>query len=81
MFAQTMQEKNVRLEDLKKINPELVNAIQKAVASGGDVEISTGDYAAHIAGTPFGEALTQHLRFNPDELSAYEAEKGTQTCL
>lgn len=75
MFAQTMQEKNVRLEDLKKINPELVNAIQKAVALGGDVEISTGDYAAHIAGTPFGEALTQHLRFNPDELSAYEAKK------
>lgn len=75
MFAQTMQEKNVRLEDLKKINPELVNAIQKAVASGGDVEISTGDYAAHIAGTAFGEALTQHLRFNPDELSAYEAKK------
>lgn len=75
MFAQTMQEKNVRLEDLKKINPELGNAIQKAVASGGDVEISTGDYAAHIAGTPFGEALTQHLRFNPDELSAYEATK------
>lgn len=75
MFAQTMQEKNVRLEDLKKINPELVNAVQKAVASGGDVEISTGDYAAHIAGTPFGEALTQHLRFNPDELSAYEAKK------
>lgn len=75
MFAQTMQEKNVRLEDLKKINPELGNAIQKAVASGGDVEISTGDYAAHIAGTPFGESLTQHLRFNPDELSAYEAKK------
>lgn len=75
MFAQTMQEKNVRLEDLKKINPELVNAVQKAVASGGDVEISTGDYAAHIAGTPFGDALTQHLRFNPDELSAYEAKK------
>jgi len=75
MFAQTMQEKNVRLEDLKTINPELGNAIQKAVASGGDVEISTGDYAAHIAGTPFGEALTQHLRFNPDELSAYEAKK------
>lgn len=75
MFSQTMQEKNVRLEDLKKINPELGNAIQKAVASGGDVEISTGDYAAHIAGTPFGEALTQHLRFNPDELSAYEAKK------
>lgn len=75
MFAQTMQEKNVRLEDLKKINPELGNAIQKAVASGGDVEISTGDYAAHIAGTPFGEALTQHLRFNLDELSAYEAKK------
>lgn len=75
MFAQTMQEKNVRLEDLKKINPELGNAIQKAVASGGDVEISTGDYAAHIAGTPFGDALTQHLRFNPDELSAYEAKK------
>ena len=75
MFAQTMQEKNVRLEDLKKINPELVNAVQKAVAQGGDVEISTGDYAAHIAGTPFGDALTQHLRFNPDELSAYEAKK------
>lgn len=75
MFAQTMQEKNVRLEDLKKINPELGNAIQKAVAQGGDVEISTGDYAAHIAGTPFGDALTQHLRFNPEELSAYEAKK------
>ena len=75
MFAQTMQEKNVPLEELKKINPELVNAVQKAVAQGGDVEISTGDYAAHIAGTPFGDALTQHLRFNPDELSAYEATK------
>lgn len=75
MFAQTMQEKNVPLEELKKINPELVNAVQKAVAQGGDVEISTGDYAAHIAGTPFGDALTQHLRFNPDELSAYEAKK------
>lgn len=75
MFAQTMQEKNVPLEELKKINPELVNAVQKAVAQGGDVEISTGDYAAHIAGTPFGDALTQHLRFNPDELSAYGATK------
>lgn len=75
MFAQTMQEKNVPLEELKKINPELVNAVQKAVAQGGDVEISTGDYAAHIAGTPFGDTLTQHVRFNPDELSAYEATK------
>ena len=73
MFAQTMQEKNVPLEELKKINPELVNAVQKAMAQGGDVEISTGDYAAHIAGTSFGDALTQHLRFNPDEISAYEA--------
>ena len=45
-----------------------------ALATGGDVTIRTSAYAAKVAGTPFDDQLREHLRFEPDGMTAAEVK-------
>ena len=45
----------------------------EALATGGDVHIPMPDYQTHIAGTPLGEALIEHQRWNPEMATVAEA--------
>ncbi|NJL06854.1 MAG: hypothetical protein HC900_00260 [Methylacidiphilales bacterium] len=44
-----------------------------ALGAGGDLRIPTATYAARLAGTEHDAALTPHLRFSPDHMTAAEA--------
>lgn len=54
---------------------DLKQQLAEAVATGGDVVIPLGDYAAHIAGTEAHQALKAHLRVRQDGLSLDEARR------
>ena len=47
---------------------------EAALAGGGDVRIPTATYAAQIAGTEHDAALRKNMRFNPNDMTASEAE-------
>ena len=51
------------------VMPDIVERIKEAVATGADIEISAGDYFAHIA--PYQEAdyLKSFIRFGDDDFS------------
>ena len=44
-----------------------------ALAGGGDLQIPTSTYAAHIAGSEHDAFLMENMRFDPDEFTAAEA--------
>lgn len=44
-----------------------------ALAGGGDLQIPTATYAAHIAGSEHDAFLMENMRFDPDEFTAAEA--------
>lgn len=48
--------------------------LDQALATGGDIEISTGQYAAHLAASEHNAALTQHMRLRPDDFTQAEME-------
>lgn len=60
--------------ELNQIAPGLVEQIGQAAKTGGDVIIPTAQFAAKIAGTDFGNALTPHMRLDVDGVSAFEAQ-------
>lgn len=45
----------------------------EAQATGGDVAIPTGKFAAQVAGTPIGDALTMDIRTDPGAMTPREA--------
>jgi hypothetical protein len=45
----------------------------EAVATGGDVNIPMEEYQTHIAGTPLGDALIEHQRWQPEMMTVSEA--------
>lgn len=59
----------VEFQQATGLTPEQVAEI---AAQGGDVQISTADYAARVAGTPVAQALRDHVRLSPETLSAAE---------
>lgn len=59
---------------LRQAMPDVMERADDAIAQGGDVEIPTGKYAAHVAPTEIGKALLPHVRFSPDGISLAEAE-------
>lgn len=46
-----------------------------ALATGGDLKIPTGAYAAKIAGTEFDPFLRENMRFDPDAMTLTEAKE------
>lgn len=59
----------VEFQQATGLTPEQV---AETAAQGGDVQISTADYAARVAGTPVAQALRDHVRLSPETLSAAE---------
>lgn len=56
-------------EQVTGISPDEVS---RQASVGGDIQISTADYAAKVVGTPLADALRDHTRLQPDTLSAAE---------
>lgn len=78
-FAQSLAEAGVSLDEVVQAIPSLADQLPDAVATGGDVRISTGEFAAHIAGTDAAGVLMQHLKVNPFDMSRAQAEEFMQT--
>lgn len=57
--------------DMTGMTPE---QLAEAVERGEDVAIPVEEYAARIASTPVGEKLIDHLRLDPDDMSAEQAK-------
>lgn len=64
------------------VNPEVIaqqvgvapETLSQALASGGDIEISTGQYAAHLAASDHHNALVRHARLRPDDYTQAELD-------
>lgn len=78
-FAQSLAEAGISLDEVIQAIPSLADQLPDAVATGGDVRISTGEFAAHIAGTDAAGVLMQHLKVNPFDMSRAQAEEFMQT--
>lgn len=58
--------------------PSIVTQMPEAVAVGGTVRIPVGEIATAFAGTGLEETLTQHLKSDPNALSASESQTFAQ---
>jgi hypothetical protein len=58
---------------IERAVPDLQQRFTEAVATGGDIRLSTGEWAAGFAGTAAGDALTPHVRFDAQGMSEAEA--------
>lgn len=66
-FAQS----EITPEQQAALSPRFVEATEQ----GTDVRIPVEDFATHIAGTPAGEALLDHVKASPTAMSRAEAEE------
>jgi hypothetical protein len=74
-FLQSMRDAKVTPEDLAKHLPEVAKQLDDAAASGGDVVVPTEAFARRLSGTPLGDLLYQHGRFDPDKPSQAEGQQ------
>lgn len=72
-MAEVLHQTGVDPMEVEKAVPGFSKQLIEAQATGGDVEIPTAKFATHIAGTDLGNAMTEHLRLDPDAMSASEA--------
>lgn len=54
--------------------PEIKEQLDTALASGGDLRISAGAFAAHIAGAEYAQPMLEHLRVDPFDMSRAQAK-------
>lgn len=73
-FRQVMAENNVSPEDLERVVPGISQRVDAAAVNGTDVTMSTGDFAARLAASPFGQKLVPHMRLNESDLSQAEGQ-------
>jgi hypothetical protein len=60
-------------EDPFSFVPDLQAQFERGLLTGGDVEIPTADFTAHLAGTDIERALRPDIRFAPDGFTLREA--------
>jgi len=73
-FAQALNDAGVPLEDVVAAIPALADQLPAALASGGDLRMTAGEFATHIAGTDATAALLPHLRTDPFGMSQAQAK-------
>ena len=73
-MAEVLHQTGLDPAEVEKAVPGFSKQLIEAQATGGDVEIPTAKFAAHIAGTDLGNAMTEHLRLDPDAMSVSEAK-------
>lgn len=78
-FRQVMAESNVTSEDLEKVLPGVAKKVDAAAVNGTDITMSTGDFAARLAQSPFGQKLMDHMRLNKSDLSPAEGKSLEQS--
>ena len=64
VFSQQLNESGLSVEQLELVLPGVAKDLKDINKAGGvgEIEIPTGQYAAKLAGTNFGEVLKPHLR-------------------
>ena len=72
-MAELFHQSGIDPERVERIMPGLMDQVNEAAATGGDVEIPTEQYAARLAGTDLGKAMLPHMRMDPDAMSAQES--------
>ncbi len=70
----TLEQAGVTLDQLAADAPSVAEQIEQALEAGGDLRIPIGEYAAHIAGQPYADALLPHLRTDPAAPSVTEVQ-------
>ncbi len=55
--------------------PDMEQQLSRALVTGGDVEIPTADFTAHLAGTDIERVLRPDIRIGTDAMTAREAEE------
>lgn len=73
-LAQTLDQAGVDLSQVAEQVPAIKEQIGEALATGGDVRIPVGEFAARIVGSKYAEALLPHLRTSPEAMSQAEAQ-------
>jgi hypothetical protein len=74
-FAQSLNDAGVSLEEVTAAIPSLADQLPNALATGGDVRITTGEFAAHLATTDATAALLPHMRTDPFAMSQAQAKE------
>jgi hypothetical protein len=69
-----MEQAGLKPSDINAVIPGLADRIATEAERGGDVTITPGQLIARIAGTPFGDAITPHLRVAANALSVVDAQ-------
>ena len=75
VFAQTLNQHGIKAEELDQVVPGLSEKVQAAALTGGDVVMSTADYATHLAKADLGKAMLPHVRTDASALSIAEANQ------
>ena len=73
-FAQSLNDAGVSIEEVTAAIPSLADQLPNALATGGDVRITAGEFAAHLAATDATAALLPHMRTDPFAMSQAEAK-------
>jgi hypothetical protein len=75
-LREAMAKNNVSAEQLETILPGVTKAIADAKGmSGIDFAFPTSVYAARLSDIAFGQALQEHMRFDPNDMSIAENNK------
>jgi len=74
-FAQSLNDAGVSIEEVTAAIPSLADQLPNAIATGGDVRITTGEFAAHLATTDATAALLPHMRISPSAMSQAQAKE------
>lgn len=74
-FAQSLNEAGVSLDAIAQAIPSLAEQLPNALATGGDLRITAGEYATHLANSDAGAGLLQHLRANAYGMSQAQAKE------
>jgi hypothetical protein len=70
-----LNQSGVKMDDLQAKLPDVAGQIHEALETGGDVKISTADYATHIAGTPLEQSILPHLKTDPQGMTFQEGQE------
>jgi hypothetical protein len=73
-MAELLHQSGVDPVAVEKVVPGFSKQLVEAQGSGGDVEIPTAKFAAHIAGTELGNSMIEHMRLDPEAMSVSEAK-------
>lgn len=74
-LQQVLTDNNVSLDQLEELVPGVKEVLEQKAINKEDIVMPTGQYAAKIAGTDLGKALTPHVRLSENALSVSDATK------